>query len=662
MNKIMMQSLALIFFCILSLSGCGSGSTESGNNTPTPQRPQTVVADDRPVSVARMWNEVLLEGIRHDFARPTIHARNLYHVSIAMYDAWAAYSQTAKPFILGQTHGDFRCDFDASVLVGDPQIAREQALSFAVYRIIRHRFKNSPGVDHIFSLADKLMTDLGLDTSYTSRLYTNGSAIGLGNHIADCIVQYGMQDGANERVNYANVYYQHVNPDLIMSQPGNPDIIDLNRWQPLALNEFIDQAGNAVIGGASEFLSPEWGNVEPFALLPEDKKVVQRDGHDYQIYHDPGLPPLAETDSAEYYKWGFSLVAKWSSHLSPDDKVMIDISPASLGNIQHYPESFSEYQDFYDSLQGGDNSIGYSINPVTNQAYTPQIVPRGDYTRVLAEFWADGPNSETPPGHWFVLLNSIVDHALFERKYEGKGNELGSMEWDVKAYFTLGGAMHDAAITAWGIKGWYDYIRPVSAIRSMADFGQSSDPDAASYHVNGLPLEPGFIELVAVGDPLAGTNNEHVGKIKLFSWRGPDYVVDPVQYDAGVGWILAENWWPYQRPTFVTPPFAGYVSGHSTYSRAAAEVLTALTGSNYFPGGMSGFEIKANDFLVFEKGPSVDMTLQWATYQDASDQCSLSRIWGGIHPPADDIPGRLMGIKIGNAAFAKAKSYFEGQP
>jgi hypothetical protein len=46
--------------------------------------------DDRQISVARMWNEVLLEGIRNDFARPTVHARNLWHSSAAMYDAWAA--------------------------------------------------------------------------------------------------------------------------------------------------------------------------------------------------------------------------------------------------------------------------------------------------------------------------------------------------------------------------------------------------------------------------------------------------------------------------------------------------------------------------------------------------------------------------------------------
>lgn len=281
---------------------------------------------------------------------------------------------------------------------------------------------------------------------------------------------------------------------------------------------------------------------------------------------------------------------------------------------------------------------------------------------MLAEFWADGPDSETPPGHWFVILNEVSDHPELVKRIAGAGEEVGPLEWDVKSYFALGGAMHDSAVTAWGIKGWYDYLRPVSAIRALAELGQSSDEFAASYSEGGIPLIAGYIELVETGEPLAGVADENVGKIKLYTWRGPDFIDNPSIDTAGVGWILAENWWPYQRPSFVTPPFAGYVSGHSTYSRAAAEVLTALTGSEFFPGGMSSFEIPANDFLVFENGPSVSMTLQWATYRDASDQCSLSRIWGGIHPPADDIPGRIIGEQIGVNAFALAESYFNSLP
>ena len=149
-------------------------------------------------------------------------------------------------------------------------------------------------------------------------------------------------------------------------------------------------------------------------------------------------------------------------------------------------------------------------------------------------------------------------------------------------------------------------------------------------------------------------------RIAVKSWRGPDFVADPDVDTAGVGWILCSDWWPYQRPNFVTPPFAGYVSGHSTYSRAAAEVLTLVTGSPYFPGGYAWFRIPQDEYLVFEKGPSREFQLQWATYQDAADECSISRIYGGIHPPGDDIPGRKLGFAIGHKAFAKALTYFPG--
>lgn len=319
-----------------------------------------------------------------------------------------------------------------------------------------------------------------------------------------------------------------------------------------------------------------------------------------------------------------------------------------------------DLRNFYNLTEGGDPATGYTVNPYTGQAYEPQLVPRGDYTRVLAEFWADGPDSETPPGHWFTILNYVNDNEVFEKRYGGEGAILGDLEWDVKAYFVLGGAVHDAAIAAWGIKGWYDYIRPISAIRYMADQGQSSSSLLPRYSVSGMPLIEGLIELVLEGDTLAGVNGENINKIKLYSWRGPNYIEDPAVDVAGVSWILAENWWPYQRPSFVTPPFAGYISGHSTYSRAAAEVMTLITGDAFFPGGMGIFNCARNEFLVFEEGPSIDLTLQWATYRDASDQCSLSRIFGGIHPPADDMPGRLIGEAIGIEAVLLAEKYFNG--
>ena len=200
------------------------------------------------------------------------------------------------------------------------------------------------------------------------------------------------------------------------------------------------------------------------------------------------------------------------------------------------------------------------------------MVPLGDYARVLAEFWADGPDSETPPGHWFTILHEVNENPQLVKKFEGNGNVLNDLEWDVKFYFNLGGAMHDAAITAWGVKGYYDYIRPMSAIRYMAAQGQSSDMNLPNYHPHGIPLVNDFIEVIQLGDPLAGDNNEYVGEIKLKAWQGHDILEDNNVNVAGVDWILAENWFPYQKITFVTPNFAGYVSGHSTFSSAAAKV------------------------------------------------------------------------------------------
>ena len=613
-------------------------------------------------SVAREWNEVLLLAIRNDFARPTVHARNLFHSSALMYDAWAVYDDQADTYFLGKSIKGFECPFDGIPEPNDLESARETTISYAIYRLIKHRFEFSPGVDTIYATIDSLMDEHGYDINFTSLDYSNGDPAALGNYMADKMITFGLQDGSNEAFDYLNFYYLPVNRPLVTNSPGNPNISDYNRWQPLTLDEFIDQAGNPVPFSTPEFLGPEWGWVVPFSLQDSSLSFFERDNNPYLVYHDPGPPPylnLVDTGGlSEEYKWGFSLVAAWSSHLDPADSVMWDISPASFGNVQEFPNSFYDYDEFYQLFTGGDPGMGHSVNPVTGEPYAPQIVPRADYTRVLAEFWADGPDSETPPGHWFTILNYVNDHPLLEKKYKGQGALIDDLEWDVKAYFILGGAMHDCAVSTWGIKGYYDYLRPISAIRAMADLGQSSDPNLPSYHPGGIHLIPNLIELVTVDDFSEGFDSTDLNKIKLFAWRGPDYISDPETDYAGVGWILAENWWPYQRPTFVSPPFAGYVSGHSTFSRGAAEVLTLLTGDPYFPGGMGEFVAKKNDFLVFEEGPSMDIILQWATYRDAADQTSLSRIWGGIHPPQDDIPGRLIGEKIGIDAFKYAEQFF----
>jgi len=172
---------------------------------------------------------------------------------------------------------------------------------------------------------------------------------------------------------------------------------------------------------------------------------------------------------------------------------------------------------------------------------------------------------------------------------------------------------------------------------------------------------PGLVEVVTPETSAPGERHahlaDHVGEIAVRSWRG--FPADPRTETSGVGWIRAVDWVPYQRATFVTPAFPGYVSGHSTFSRAAAEVLAAFTGSPFFPGGLSESTIPAGG-LLHERGPTADVTLQWATYFDAADQAGLSRLYMGIHIPEDDVVGRRIGAVCGTGAWTLAERYFDG--
>ena len=600
-------------------------------------------------SIARKWCDLLIESIRNDFARPTVHARNIHHISAAMYDAWAVYDDNDLGFMVQD-----------SIFEVDAVPFQEEALSFAAYRILQARFSNAPGAPELLPMYDALMDEEGYDKDNFTTIGSTPAAIG--NRIALTYLWHGLNDGSNEAGDFGNTFYVPVNQPLVMGLSGNPDLLNPARWQPLTLEFFEDQSGNVIPGDTPPFLSPEWGQVVPFAITEDDYTFLERDGQVWPVAHDPGPPAYLGGDTDWEYKRGFEQVAIWSSHCDPSDGVMWDISPNSIGNAE-LPTSPSEWEDFYDVINGGDASAGYTVNPVTGQPYDVQMVPRGDYVRVLAEFWADGEDSETPPGHWMVILNKVSDEMNpLDFQIGGEGPVLSRLEWDVKSYFAMGGCMHDAAIAAWSCKGYYDYLRPVSAIRWMCGNGQCSDPDGVNYHVDGINIIPDLIELVTPESAQVGGKHEHLagneGKVAIYAWRGPDFITDPLVDVAGADWILGEDWWPYQRPSFVTPPFAGYVSGHSTYSRAAAELMTRLTGSPYFPNGLGEFACAQNEFLVFEDGPSQTVVLQWVSYFDASDQCSLSRIWGGIHPRVDDIPGRYIGGIVGPNAWDKAISYW----
>ena len=578
-------------------------------------------------SVARQWDETLLESIRKDTPRPPVHARNLFHVSMAMYDAWAAFDATAHGYL-----------FSEKVATANPAAAQNEAVSYAAYRVMRARFANSPNATLIRTMLDARMTALGFSVDVTTTEGETPAAIG--NRVAAQLLSTMVNDGSREANNYSAPpgTAAPVNPPLVVGLPGT-DIVDPNRWQPLALSFTYGPKGNVIPGAIQSKLAPHWGSVKTFGLTAADRDM-SRGG----VYLDAPAPAQLNGLGDAAYRAGHEDVLVKSCTLTPDDGAVIDISPAAMGN----------------NPLGTNDGNGRSSNPITGQPYAANVVKRGDWTRCLSEFWADGPTSATPPGHWNEIANAVLDHPLFQRRIGGTGPVLADLEYDVKLYLTLNGSMHDAAVTAWGYKGHYDSSRPISAIRYMAKCGQRTDPNAPSYHPDGLDLMPGMCELITAATTAPGQRHEalagHEGEVAVLAWPGVPN--DAAGTYSGVKWIRGTEWMPYQRGNFVTPPFAGYVSGHSTFSRTAAEVLTRMTGSEYFPGGVAEFTCAQNQFLVFEDGPSETFTFQWATYFDAADNSGVSRLYGGIHPDFDDFPGRRLGAQIGAKGYAEAISLF----
>jgi len=567
----------------------------------------TSIATDT-VSVARLWNEATLDAIRRDFPAPTVHARNLWHLSAVMWDAWSAFTPgTEQYFSTPRPRAQH----------GDRLESIDQAISFAAHGLLTERYAFAiGGAESIFQF-DDLMQDLCLDPVVEAE---SGSPAEIGRAIAQSAIEFGADDGASEITRYIDLSYQPVNEPLLVAS-GEIDMVDPNRWQPLQLSERVTQNGQALGPGTQVFIGSQWGSVTSFALPAADERGITL---------DPGPPPLlgGPTD-AEFKQAVLELIAYSDSLGGAAGAQVIDQSPGQMGNHS----------------VGANDGAGHPANPMTGAPYAANPMLAGDYGRAIAEFWADGPDSETPPGHWNTLAIAATDAMDPDQlQWQGQGDTLTRLEWDLRLFFAVNGALHDAAIATWGAKREYDYARPISMVRYLGSRGE-------------LPLVDGLFELVTAETTAPGGRHEGltVGATAVRSWLGPPDDVET--QTAGVGWLEASDWLPYQRPTFVSPAFAAYVSGHSAFSRAAADVLSEATGSEFFPGGLFTHTVEAGS-LKHEDGPTVDVELQWATYGDAADEAGESRRYGGIHVAADDFAGRVLGAQVADLAWERAQPYF----
>jgi Vanadium chloroperoxidase N-terminal domain len=223
-----------------------------------------------------------------------------------------------------------------------------------------------------------------------------------------------------------------------------------------------------------------------------------------------------------------------------------------------------------------------------------------DFRKTTAEYWEDGPGSVTPPGHWNQFAQWVARR------------DTNTLDEDAKLFFALNNALLDASISAWDGKGTWDSIRPISAVRWLQR-----------------------------------------GKI-IQAWGGPY---------KGPSYIKGEDWIPYRPPNDPAPPFAEYASGHSTFSGAAAEVLTGFTGRGNFelrvtiPAGSSKVEPRTE---TYPGVPAKPITLSWTNFRYAAEQAGLSRQYGGVHFEHGDKDAREAGSRVGKNAWAKALTYFNG--
>src|SRR5881296_2762576 len=163
---------------------------------PAARCPQTL--DNPNWSVARRWDEALLDAIRRALPNPPVHARNLFHLSVAMWDAWAAYDPHASGYIVTEKGTE-----------SDVAAARNEAISYAAYRMLSARFIKAAGGSESLSEFDDVMDSLCYPIANAS---TDGdSPAALGNRIAEAVLAYGLTDGSNEAGGYADPDYKPVN-------------------------------------------------------------------------------------------------------------------------------------------------------------------------------------------------------------------------------------------------------------------------------------------------------------------------------------------------------------------------------------------------------------------------------------------------------------------
>lgn len=231
--------------------------------------------------------------------------------------------------------------------------------------------------------------------------------------------------------------------------------------------------------------------------------------------------------------------------------------------------------------------------------------------KATVEFMRDGPRSTGQSGHWLRFAQAV------------SRRDKHSLEKDVKLFFAVAASCFDAFIAAWDTKRAYDSVRPWTLVRLY-----------------------------------------YAGK-KVRGWLGPGL---------GVGEVPAEKWAPYSPASFVTPPFPGYVSGHSTVSGAAAKTLALFTGSDRFEdedarragsltekGASHALMMSVDGKKASGDEKACDVVLGLPTFSATAEMAGWSRVLGGYHIQSDNLAGLALGKQVADVAWAKSAALFDGK-
>jgi len=554
-----------------------------------------------PQTIVGVWNCAALVEVRASKPLrngPPMVARALAIVHTCIYDAWAAYDDVA----VGVT--------DIAGARRQPVADRTEenkakAISFAAHRCLRNLYPgNAPKA--------RLDATLAWDPNDAS------PPAELGRQVAQAVIDSRANDGANQ-YGSAPCPDDNVCPTVPLKvlDPVPCDSVSYS-WTTVTVHQLGGIPAPPAVLEPLTCVGPAGSANGPYADYDEplDRGLPTAAGYQHYVPVNPLMgfcsPLLATCPDPDDPDAFINPALPWPNVADPNRWQPLVFSSHSRQTFvgAHFervtPFALTSADQFDEVVPPPDflkNPGRYQVNVNEMIKFSRDL---DESRKLIVEYWADGPDSEFPPGHWGLFAQFV------------SRRDQQTIDQDAKLFFVLHNASFDAGIVGWHIKRTFNGVRPITAVRFTKQ-GQT-----------------------------------------IMAWGGPGRPTEP---------IPGEKWMPYNPGTNLTPPFPGFFSGHSVFSRSSATVLKLFTGGDTF--GFSAVIPKCDvkyfgiDFLRcfgrVEPGiPSADTTVSFATFSDAAEQAGLSRLYGGIHFPDDNTRAQEVGRHIGTLAWVKAQQYFNG--